>query len=178
MSDARADASARRGARVDFYFDYLSPYAYFSALRLPALCARRGAELVWHPVLFAGLLDHWGHRGPAEIPPKALYTFRDSARFLVWIGALGAAGAALLGWCAGGFHLVDSDWVETTHRWLGTSTALWAWIVVGLNAASHRPPRADWRMAYLALLFLGTALVGATGFFGASLVYGLDHLAW
>ena len=71
--------SAPRG--VDFYFDYLSPYAYFASLRLPSLCARHGAELRWRPVLFAGLLDHFGHRGPAEIPAKALYTFRDCARY-------------------------------------------------------------------------------------------------
>ena len=74
-------------ARVDFYFDYLSPYAYFAALRLPELCARHGAELVYRPVLFAGLLNHWGQLGPAEIPAKALYTFRDAARW-----------AALEGW--------------------------------------------------------------------------------
>jgi len=73
--------------RVDFYFDYLSPYAYFAAERLPELCARHGAELAYHPVLFAGLLNHWGQLGPAEIPAKALYTFRDAARW-----------AALEGW--------------------------------------------------------------------------------
>ncbi|MDH3685844.1 MAG: 2-hydroxychromene-2-carboxylate isomerase [Myxococcales bacterium] len=67
--------------QVDFYFDYLSPYAYFAAERLPELCARHGAELVYHPVLFAGLLNHWGQLGPAEIPAKALYTFRDAARW-------------------------------------------------------------------------------------------------
>lgn len=67
--------------RVEFFFDYLSPYAYFAALRLPGLCARHGAELSLRPVLFAGLLDHWGHLGPAEIPPKALFTFRDCARY-------------------------------------------------------------------------------------------------
>lgn len=66
--------------RVDFFFDYLSPYAYFAALRLPALCERAGATLCYRPVLFAGLLEHWGHLGPAEIPPKALFTFRDCAR--------------------------------------------------------------------------------------------------
>jgi 2-hydroxychromene-2-carboxylate isomerase len=67
--------------RVDFYFDYLSPYAYFASLRVPEVCARHGARVVWRPILFAALLDHHGHRGPAEIPAKALYTFRDCARW-------------------------------------------------------------------------------------------------
>jgi len=68
-------------AGVDFYFDYLSPFAYFAALRLPELCRQRGAPLRFRPVLFAGLLDHWGQRGPAEIPPKAIHTFKLCARY-------------------------------------------------------------------------------------------------
>jgi 2-hydroxychromene-2-carboxylate isomerase len=28
-------------------------------------------------VLFAGLLKHWGHKGPAEITPKRAWTYRD-----------------------------------------------------------------------------------------------------
>ena len=68
-------------AVVDFYFDYLSPFAYFAALRLPELCRERGAQLRFRPVLFAGLLDHWGQRGPAEIPPKAIHTFKLCARY-------------------------------------------------------------------------------------------------
>ncbi len=44
------------------------------------LCERRGAELAVHPVLFAGLLNHWGQLGPAEIPPKGLFVFKDCAR--------------------------------------------------------------------------------------------------
>ena len=61
---------------VKFHFDFLSPYAYFAALDLPELCERYDAELSYHPVLFAGLLNHWGQLGPAEIPPKAMHTFR------------------------------------------------------------------------------------------------------
>jgi 2-hydroxychromene-2-carboxylate isomerase len=67
---------------VDFYFDYVSPYAYFAWLRIGELCAARGnVELRIHPVLFAGLLDHWGQRGPAEVPPRRAWVFRDGARY-------------------------------------------------------------------------------------------------
>jgi 2-hydroxychromene-2-carboxylate isomerase len=65
---------------IDFYFDYLSPYAYFASREISALCERHGVELRLRPVLFAGLLNHWGQRGPAEIPPKAVHTAKECMR--------------------------------------------------------------------------------------------------
>lgn len=67
--------------RVDFYFDYLSPYAYLAWRCLPEVTAPRDVEIVPRPVLFAGLLDHWGQLGPAEIPAKAQHVGRDTGRF-------------------------------------------------------------------------------------------------
>ena len=60
-----------------WYFDYISPYAYLQSTQL----ARSGTlqQLSCTPVLFAGLLKHWGHLGPAEIAPKRKWTFRDVA---------------------------------------------------------------------------------------------------
>lgn len=66
---------------VDFYFDYLSPFAYLASVAAPEICVRHGVRLRFRPVLFAGLLDHWGQRGPAEIPPKAVYAFRATLRY-------------------------------------------------------------------------------------------------
>lgn len=59
---------------VDWYFDVVSPFAYFSSTRLGALPG--GTVVRPRPVLFAGLLKHWGQKGPAEIPPKRTWTFR------------------------------------------------------------------------------------------------------
>jgi 2-hydroxychromene-2-carboxylate isomerase len=66
---------------VDFYFDYLSPYAYLAWLCLPEVTEPRGVEIVPRPVLFAGLLNHWGQLGPAEIPPKGQHVGKDTRRF-------------------------------------------------------------------------------------------------
>jgi len=66
---------------VDFYFDYLSPYAYLAWLCLPEVTDPRDVEIVPRPVLFAGLLNHWGQLGPAEIPPKGRHVGRDTSRF-------------------------------------------------------------------------------------------------
>ncbi len=59
---------------VVWYFDFISPFAYMAMeqrLRLP-----QGTKITFIPVLFAGLLNHWGHKGPAEIPSTRRFTFR------------------------------------------------------------------------------------------------------
>ncbi len=67
--------------QLDFYFDYLSPYAYFSWRQLHPLCLRYNLELRPHPVVFGKLLDHWGQRGPAEIPPKKASLYQYCYRY-------------------------------------------------------------------------------------------------
>ena len=34
-----------------FYFDFISPFGYFAALRIDALAARYGREVEWRPML-------------------------------------------------------------------------------------------------------------------------------
>jgi 2-hydroxychromene-2-carboxylate isomerase len=63
-----------------FYFDFISPYAYLAWTQLPALAARHERELVPVPVLFAALLNAHGQKGPAEIPAKRIYLFKDVCR--------------------------------------------------------------------------------------------------
>ena len=57
-------------AKIHFYFDFISPYAYFAWRKLPTLAKKYNCELEAHPVVFGKLLDKWGQLGPAEIPPK------------------------------------------------------------------------------------------------------------
>ncbi len=65
-------------ASIDWYFDFVSPFAYLQSERLHELGPR--ADLRFRPVLFAGLLDAHGHKGPAEIARKRVFTYR----FVVW----------------------------------------------------------------------------------------------
>lgn len=58
--------------RADWYFDVISPYAYLQFHELSRL--PDDVEIAYRPVLFAGLLNHWGQLGPAEIPPKKRHT--------------------------------------------------------------------------------------------------------
>jgi 2-hydroxychromene-2-carboxylate isomerase len=70
-------------SKIHFYFDFISPYAYFAWRKLPALAKKYNREIEAHPVVFGKLLDKWGQLGPAEIPPKRNwlneYCFRYAA---------------------------------------------------------------------------------------------------
>jgi hypothetical protein len=72
----------------------------------------------------------------------------------------------------------DPSWVVTAHRWLGTTTALWAQLVLALSEGSRRSGRGGIQEAFRLTLFVGTGLVLFTGFLGGALVYGLDHYVW
>lgn len=60
--------------QLDFYFDFVSPFSYIAFARLNRLPPDVIVQL--RPVLFAGLLAHWGHSGPAELAPKRKWTYR------------------------------------------------------------------------------------------------------
>ena len=59
---------------ADWYFDFLSPFSYLQLVQFDRL--PRDVDVAFRPVLFAGLLGHWGHKGPAEIPAKRVHTYR------------------------------------------------------------------------------------------------------
>lgn len=59
-------------ASIDWYFDFVSPYSHICLHRLKDV----PAPMTYRPVLFAGLLNHWGQKGPAEIPAKRQWTYR------------------------------------------------------------------------------------------------------
>lgn len=64
---------------LDWYFDFISPFAYLQSTQLHTLPA--DVQVNYKPVLFAGLLQHWDNKGPGEIVPKRLWTFE----YCVWL---------------------------------------------------------------------------------------------
>ncbi|EJL87113.1 2-hydroxychromene-2-carboxylate isomerase [Polaromonas sp. CF318] len=64
--------------KAQWYFDLISPFSYLHFHKLRPL--RDHMEIQAVPVLFAGLLKHWGTKGPAEVPPKRLHTYQ----YCVW----------------------------------------------------------------------------------------------
>lgn len=61
--------------KARWYFDLISPFSYLHLKQFHKLPGTLEIEYV--PVLFAGLLKHWEHKGPAEIPGKRIYMYRQ-----------------------------------------------------------------------------------------------------
>lgn len=66
--------------RVQFVFDFISPYAYLGWHRAKRELAPQRVRLEPVPVLFAALLDANDTKGPAEIPAKRIYTWKHVVR--------------------------------------------------------------------------------------------------
>ncbi|HEY1396957.1 2-hydroxychromene-2-carboxylate isomerase [Roseateles sp.] len=67
---------------IDFYFDPISPYAALAFERLPEALAGRSIAVRYVPVLFGAVLKSLDNKGPAEIPGKRDWTYRQVS----WLG--------------------------------------------------------------------------------------------
>jgi 2-hydroxychromene-2-carboxylate isomerase len=71
---------------ITFHFDYLSPYAYLAWTSIHALAAEHGRTVRPVPTLLAALLANGQTKGPAEIPAKRVYVFKDCVRSAAVLG--------------------------------------------------------------------------------------------
>ena len=67
---------------IDFYFDPISPYAALAFERLPEALAGRSVAVRYLPIVFGAMLKSLDHKGPAEIPGKRDWTYRQ----VLWLG--------------------------------------------------------------------------------------------
>lgn len=59
---------------IKWYFDFISPFAYLQMAQFSHL--PKNIKLKPIPIVFGGLLAHWGQLGPAEISPKRKFVYR------------------------------------------------------------------------------------------------------
>ncbi len=114
----------------------------------------------------------------AVIPRQQL--FSGAARFCIVTGAGGAIAAAILGWTAGAFAVYPDDLATVLfrHRWLGVSTAILSSITALLGELKLKYNQQKLITAYRVCLIVCAVVVGVTGHFGATLVYGLEYFSW
>lgn len=67
---------------VDFYLDFVSPYAWLAFEQLPDALQGMSCHVRYRPVLLGALLQRHGNPGPAGIPPKRDWTYRHAS----WLG--------------------------------------------------------------------------------------------
>jgi 2-hydroxychromene-2-carboxylate isomerase len=67
---------------ITFYLDFISPYAYLAFEKLPQALEGLSYSVDYRPVLFAAFLKTHGQLGPAEIPGKREWTYRQ----VLWAG--------------------------------------------------------------------------------------------
>jgi 2-hydroxychromene-2-carboxylate isomerase len=180
---------------LEFWFDPVSPYAYLAFERLPQALEGLSYHASYRPVLFAALLKHHQHKGPAEIEAKRAWTYRHIA----WLAREHGVGLQMpqahpfnplpllrlaLACCEAG-GTPNRRVVETLfhHVWLGAGAAaddparLQA---LAQTLAPQRDPQGD---AVKAELRAGTDAAIAAGVFGVPslrvggrLFWGLDAL--
>ena len=63
---------------ITFYLDFISPYAWLALDALPRALEGISYRVVHKPVVFGAMLKHHGQLGPAEIPAKRDWTYRQA----------------------------------------------------------------------------------------------------
>ena len=65
---------------IRFCFDFVSPYAYLAWTQIHRIAKKHDRSVEIWPALFAAMLDAHGTKGPAEVPAKRAYVFKDAYR--------------------------------------------------------------------------------------------------
>jgi 2-hydroxychromene-2-carboxylate isomerase len=71
--------------RIEFFFDFSSPYAYLASRRIGEVAARHGRTVWWRPMMLGPALAATGGKPLVELPLKGEYAKRDlprTARFM------------------------------------------------------------------------------------------------
>lgn len=71
-------------AHVDFFYDFVCPYAYLAHARIAALCVKEGASLAYRPILLGGVFRAIGAADKptsADPPAKQANGARDLERW-------------------------------------------------------------------------------------------------
>lgn len=67
--------------KLEYFFDYVSPFSYLADSQLPALLERTRAEIEYRPFLLGGVMKASGNSPPFTVPAKGRYTAVDTQRW-------------------------------------------------------------------------------------------------
>jgi 2-hydroxychromene-2-carboxylate isomerase len=66
---------------LEYFFDYVSPFAYLADTQLPAILERTGAEVVRRPFFLGGVMQAAKNSPPITVPNKGKYLMADLGRW-------------------------------------------------------------------------------------------------
>ena len=76
--------------KLEFFFDFSSPWTYMAFTRIGPLCAETGAELLWKPFYVAAVFREANHevaaKRAAPVPAKLDYYWTDMQRWAERLG--------------------------------------------------------------------------------------------
>jgi uncharacterized membrane protein len=101
--------------------------------------------------------------------------YRPGINLLVYVGALGAVLAAVLGWVLANVEEYGGDTLSL-HQWTGIATAVMGLITVFLLLRIKGGFKVSQIKAYRGVLFFTAMGVSVAGHFGASLTHGDEYL--
>jgi 2-hydroxychromene-2-carboxylate isomerase len=67
--------------KIDFYFDFLSPFSFFAWKNIQADVLGDEIEIHYYPVILGSILNHHGMKGPGEIDSKREYLYKNCLRY-------------------------------------------------------------------------------------------------
>lgn len=67
--------------KIDYYFDFLSPFSYFSWKNTENLRKNPKWDIALKPVVMGSLFNHWLIKGPGEIAPKRYYMLKQCFQY-------------------------------------------------------------------------------------------------
>ncbi len=76
--------------RLEFFFDYGSPYSYLADTQLAGLAARSGARVVYRPMLLGAVYKATGNQSPAQHPVEAKRRY-GAVELRRWVAHYGVA---------------------------------------------------------------------------------------
>jgi 2-hydroxychromene-2-carboxylate isomerase len=75
------------GGQIEFYFDFMSPYAYLGSVGIERVADRHGLSVIWKPMLLGiSVLKVMGLKPLPDTPLKADYIRRDVPRLAAYLG--------------------------------------------------------------------------------------------
>ncbi len=66
--------------KIDFYFDFISPFSYLAAMKIGEFKKIHGLHIQWMPINLPSLISMSDNTPPVRIPNKARYLVRELKR--------------------------------------------------------------------------------------------------